>query len=147
MLGCQSPKSSCMKAFISFHMVGFLLVFFLGAPVFAETNPPAGVDPAQTSTDPDYGYSKEKPVKVGDKDPLRGPRAERAYLDALRDEHGKPMQYERIGNFGAGPDGHIIDGYQLVTSTGKKLVIYMDMYHPENDPAKQPAPRGLWKAK
>jgi hypothetical protein len=136
-----------MNTSTSFPVVLLLLALSLSSPAFADTKAPAGVDPTQTSTDADYGHSKEKPVKVGDKDPSKGPRAERAYLDTLRDDDGKPVHYNRIGNFGAGPDGHIIDGYDVETSTGKKLVIYIDMYHPENDPVKQPAPAGLWKAR
>ncbi|QIF03444.1 hypothetical protein [Roseimicrobium sp. ORNL1] len=136
-----------MNASTSFRVVLLLLALSLSSPAFADTKAPAGVDPSQTSTDADYGHSKEKPVKVGDKDPLKGPRAERDYLDTLRDDDGKPVRYSRIGSFGAGPDGHIIDGYNVETSTGKKFVIYIDMYHPESDPVKQPAPTGLWKAK
>jgi hypothetical protein len=136
-----------MKASASLPLALLLLLLPLLTPTFADTKAPAGVDPTQTSTDADYGHSKEKPVKVGDKDPLKGPQAERDYLDALRDDDGKPVRYNRIGSFGAGPDGHVIDGYNVETSTGKKLVIYIDMYHPENDPVKQLAPKGLWKAK
>ena len=136
-----------MKASKTLLISLLLPLFSLLSPVFADTNPPAGVDPKLTSTDPDYGHSKTKPIMVGDKDDLKGPQAERDYLNTLRDEVGKPVRYQRIGSFGAGPDGHIIDGYNVETSTGKKLILYIDMYHAENDPAKQLAPAGLWKAK
>ena len=54
------------------------------------------------------------------------------------------LMYRNRG-FGAGPDGHILDGYEVQTSTGRKLLLYIDMYHPTNDPAKQLAPKGLFK--
>jgi hypothetical protein len=136
-----------MKAITSLQAVLLLLALSFVSPAVADTKAPAGADPAQTSKDADYGHTKEKPVKVGGKDANGGPQAERDYLDTLRDDDGKPVRYNRIGSFGAGPDGHIIDGYNVETSTGKKFLIYIDMYHPENDPVKQPAPAGLWKAK
>ncbi len=108
---------------------------------------PKGVNPKLTSTDPDYGYTKEKPVKVGGKTGDDGPAAERAYFSSLRDEAGKPLTFHRIGSFGAGPDGNILDGYECTTSTGRKLTIYIDMYHLKKDPLKQLAPKGLFKAK
>jgi hypothetical protein len=116
-------------------------------PATAETKPPPGVDAKLTSTDAEYGYSKEKPIKVGSRDEFGGPAAERAYFSTLRDEAGKPVTFNRIGSFGAGPDGNILDGYDVQTSTGRKLVLYIDMYHPKNDPKKQLAPKGLFKAK
>ena len=39
----------------------------------------------------------------------------------------------------------IIDLYLVTTSAGKEHRLYMDMYYPENDPAKQPAPKGFYK--
>ena len=116
-------------------------------PATAEPKPPTGVNPKLSSTDPEYGYSKKKPIKVGTKDEFGGPSAERAYLNTLRDEAGKPVTFERLGSFGAGPDGNVLDGYEVQTSTGRKLMLYIDMYHPKSDPEKQLAPKGLFKAK
>jgi hypothetical protein len=116
-------------------------------PAEAETKAPEGVDPKLTSTDPGYGYSKEKPIKVGSKDEFGGPAAERTYLRTLRDEAGNPVAFERLGSVGADPDGNILDGYQVHTSTGRTMVLYIDMYHPNSDPVKQLAPKGLFKAK
>ena len=113
----------------------------------AEAKPPAGVAPKLSSTDPEYGYSQKKPIKVGAKDEFGGPAAERAYLNTLRDEEGKPVIFKRLGSFGDGPDGNVLDGYEVQTSTGRKLTLYIDMYHPKSDPAKQLAPKGLFKAK
>jgi len=109
--------------------------------------PPAGVDPKMTSDDADYGFTKDKPVKVGSKDEFGGPAAERAYLDGLRDADGKPVKYKRLGSVGAGSDGHILDLYLVTTSADKEFKLYLDMYHPENDPAKQLAPKGFYKVK
>lgn len=116
-------------------------------PTAAEAKPPAGVDPKQTSTDAEYGYSEKKPIKVGAKDEMGGPAAERAYLNTLRDEAGKPVKYARQGSVGAGPDGNVLDAYEVQTSTGRKLTLYIDMYHPKSDPKKQPAPKGLFKGR
>jgi hypothetical protein len=135
-----------------------LTLALLGCPPFstAQTTPakpateviaPPGVDAKQTSADPEYGYSKEKPVKVGAKDEFGGPAAERAYLQTLRDEAGKSVKFERLGSVGVGPDGNVLDLYEVTTSTGKTLKIHIDMYHPKNDPKKQPAPAGLFKAR
>ena len=84
---------------------------------------------------------------VGSKDEFGGPVAERAYFNTLRDEAGKPVTFERQGSFGGGPDGHVLDRYVVTTSTGKTLELYIDMYHPKNDPKAQPAPKGLYKAR
>src|SRR5687767_3969017 len=90
-------------------------------PVATQTKGPAGVDPKGTSEDPDYGYSQKKPIKVGSKDEFGGPAAERAYLSTLRDEAGKPVTFERLGSYGVGPYGNVLDGYEIQTSTGRKV--------------------------
>lgn len=112
----------------------------------ATQTPPSGVDPKMTSDDAEYGYSQKKPIQVGS-DELSGPAAERAYLNTLRDEAGKPVSFARLGSFGASPDGHILDGYEVQTSTGRIVTLFIDMYHPKNDPLKQLAPKGFFKAK
>ena len=112
----------------------------------AEAKIPEVVDPELTSTDPAFGYTKEKPIKVGSKDESGGPAAERSYLTSLRDEAGKPVTFERLGSVG-GPGGNILDNYQVRTSKGRTLFLYIDMYHPGQDPLKQPAPKGLFKAR
>jgi hypothetical protein len=106
-----------------------------------EAKPPAGVDPKLTSTDPEYGYSDKKPIKVG------SVPDERVYLSMLLDEAGKPVTFRRLGSFGAGPDGHILDGYEVQTSTGRTVTLFIDMYHSKSDPKKQLAPKGFFKAK
>ena len=108
---------------------------------------PQGIDLKQTSDDPTYGYSKENPVKLGSPDQFGGPGMSRVYLRHRRDQHFKPMEFERDGSFGGGPDGHILDRYTLVDSDGKKHQIYIDMYHPDKSPLKCLAPKGMyfWK--
>lgn len=113
----------------------------------AEPKPPAGLDPKLSSDDPEYGYTRNKPIKVGSSEEFGGPTAERAYLSSLRDEVGKPVKFSRVGSVGAGADGHVLDNYMVRTSTGRTITLYIDMYHPENDPLKQLAPKGLFKAK
>jgi hypothetical protein len=114
-------------------------------PATAEPRVPEGVNLKLISVDPEYGYSKEKPVKVGPFCGLTGPGAEVAYFNTLRDEAGKPVTFARIGSFGAGPDGDYLDGYEVRTSTNRKVVLYIDMYHPTSDPKKQLAPKGFFK--
>lgn len=115
-------------------------------PAATEVKAPAGVDPELTSTDPDYGYSEKKPIKVGS-EALSGPAAERAYLRTLRDEAGKPVTFRRLGSVGLGPYGNILDAYEVQTSTGRTITLFIDMYHLQSDPQKQLAPKGLFKAK
>lgn len=98
----------------------------------------------RVSDDPTYGYTKENPVKLGSPDGLRGgPAAERAYLRRLRDPAGEPVDFERVGSVGAGPDDHILDLYRLTSSGGETYEVYIDMYHPQRAPQDQPAPKGL----
>ncbi len=51
----------------------------------------------QISSDPEYGYRPEKPVKVG-KGPDGGAGNEYAYLELLRDPSGKPVKFNRKGS-------------------------------------------------
>ena len=97
-------------------------------PAAAEAKSPAGVDPKLTSTDADYGYTEKSPIKVGAKDKFGGPAAERAYLNTLRDEAGKPVKFERQGSVGAGPDGNVLDAYEVQTSTGRTLTLLTEVF-------------------
>ncbi len=116
-------------------------------PFQADDKVPAGMDSALTSKDADYGYTKNKPIKVGSSEEYGGPKAEREYLDSLFDAQGKRIIARRIGSVGKGPDGNILDAYEISTSDGKKFQLYIDMYHPKNLPARQLAPKGLYKRK
>lgn len=54
---------------------------------------------AQTpATDPAYGYTPEKPIKVGGIHARRGPANERAFLASLRGPNGEPVRFERQGS-------------------------------------------------
>ena len=57
------------------------------------------------------------------------PRGEREYLGRLRCANGKPPEYSRIGSFGFGPYGNIIDGYRVKCEDADETTIFMDMYH------------------
>lgn len=70
--------------------------------------------------------SKENPVRA------EMPMGQRAYLARLRCSDGKPPRFERIGNFGEGVFGSIVDGYAADCGAAApgKVEIMMDMYHP-----------------
>ena len=70
--------------------------------------------------------SKENPVRAD------MPGGQRAYLNRLRCADGARPTYSRVGSFGAGVYGRIIDGYEVLCkdSAPEKSMILMDMYHP-----------------
>lgn len=72
--------------------------------------------------------SKENPVRV------HMPTGQRAYLSRLDCEGGETPDFFRVGNFGVGVFGNIIDGYEVTcpNSGPDKSLIFMDMYHPGN---------------
>lgn len=92
---------------------------------------------------PDYGYTKENPVKLGSPDFTEGPSMSRVYLRRLRDANNQPFRFERIGNVGPGADRHIVDLYRLIDSNGVEHRVYIDMYHPELNPLTLKAPKGM----
>jgi hypothetical protein len=67
--------------------------------------------------------TKTNPVRCED------PKGERQYLNRLRCSDGKPPTYSRIGSFGVGPYGNILDGYTLKCEDRDEVTIFMDMYH------------------
>ncbi len=113
-------------------------------PVAPRQTPQAEIDPARTSDDPTFGYTLENPVKLGGADMTQSVTASYVYLRQLRDKNRQPFRFRRIGNVGAGPDGHITDHYRLMDSEGKQFSIYIDMYHPENSPLDCKAPKGMF---
>lgn len=73
--------------------------------------------------------SRENPVRVS------MPRGQQAYLRRLRCSDDKAPQFERVGNFGPGVFGSIIDGYRVTCAAGAQpgeSTIFMDMYHPDH---------------
>jgi hypothetical protein len=72
--------------------------------------------------------SAQNPVRV------HRPAGERAYLARLRCANERAPQFERIGSFGLGPYGMILDGYSVTCpgSAPADSTIYLDMYHPNH---------------
>lgn len=127
----------------------------------APDTPPAAVPPAAAPAEPlgfmermrlealggdtlEERIAKASAFPLGSKDnPVRVnmPQGEHSYLLRLRCSNNKAPRYERIGSFGVGVFGAIIDGYDVVcTGRGepKKSLIYMDMYHPAHDETAAP---------
>lgn len=57
------------------------------------------------------------------------PRGERQYLSRLRCADGKRPEFSRIGSFGVGPYGNILDGYRVKCDGKDEVTVFMDMYH------------------
>lgn len=73
--------------------------------------------------------SRENPVRVS------MPQGQHAYLRRLRCSDDRAPTFERVGNFGAGVFGSIIDGYRLNCAVGAQpgeTMIFMDMHHPDH---------------
>lgn len=67
--------------------------------------------------------TRTNPVRCDD------PKGEREYLNRLRCPDGSRPQYSRIGSFGIGPYGNILDGYRVKCAAAAEATIFMDMYH------------------
>jgi len=71
-----------------------------------------------------FGYDISNPV------PVKSPMGQMEYLATLQCGCGQSFQFNRAGSVGSGPDGHMVDAYNLVCRTGKhSITLYMDMYH------------------
>lgn len=74
-----------------------------------------------------FGYSKTNPIPVDDQN------GQMDYLARLRCQCGEPFAFHRFGSVGRCPDGHVIDGYEVLCRARKhRFVLYMDMYHSGN---------------
>lgn len=84
---------------------------------------------AQPAAGPDQAAIDRRPLGTN-ANPVRcqGPRGERYYLARLVDPDGAEIDFERIGSFGAGPYGNILDGYSVKLGD-KTVTVFMDMYH------------------
>jgi hypothetical protein len=78
----------------------------------------------------------ESPKKVSgalgtEANPVRceDPKGERQYLSRLRCADGKRPAFSRIGSFGVGPYGNILDWYRVKCEGGDEVTVFMDMYH------------------
>lgn len=116
-------------------------------PIDKDAQAPKGVDKKLMSDDPDYGYTDQKPIRVGSKEEFGGPAAEQAYLNLLLDAQGNKVKYKRLFSGGNDPEGTILDCYEVTVSSGTKVRLWISMYAPKNKPSKQPAPVGFYKAK
>ncbi len=71
-----------------------------------------------------FGYSKSNPIPVDDQ------LGQLEYLACLRCQCKEPFDFHRVGNVGIGPDGHMVDKYELACKKSKHgHVLYLDMYH------------------
>lgn len=82
---------------------------------------------------PDWDEIDKHPLRT-EGNPVRCemPEGERAYLNRLVCMDGNHPTYSRIGSFGQGPYGQIMDAYDVACTTPVRTVrftIYMDMYH------------------
>lgn len=68
--------------------------------------------------------SRENPIRTN------MPEGQRAYLRSLRCPDGSAPAFERVGNFGPGVYGSIIDGYETRCPGAEPVILFMDMYHP-----------------
>jgi hypothetical protein len=87
--------------------------------------------------------SKENPVRVS------RPQGQQGYLRRLRCSDDRAPRFERVGNFGPGVFGSIIDGYKVTCAGGAapaESMIFMDMYHPDHDET-GPPPGFTFKAR
>jgi hypothetical protein len=57
-----------------------------------------------------------------------GPSGEREYLSRLICPDGSQPYFYRIGSFGYGPYGTMLDGYNVICGSDS-ITVFMDMYH------------------
>jgi hypothetical protein len=107
---------------------------------------PYGFVASQTTDDPTYGYLRNNPIRLGAKDWKAQFAAPHIYLSHLRDAHFQQFRFTRVGNVGTGPHGNIVDLWELTASDGTVSRLYIDVYHPDCDPLKASAPRGMYFA-
>lgn len=120
-------------------MVTTALVAALVAQQPAITGERSLVSKCEVSADPEYGYTREKPIKVGGL-PMYGPARQRRFLQALSGPAGQPITFTRRGSLAPNAEQIILDLYE-VTYPGldKPIELFLDLYR--WDPPK--APRGL----
>lgn len=121
---------------ISFGAV-FVLIFCIGCSATRSTHidSPGPLHVAGVSSDPEYGYTKENPIKVGGARHDRGPLNERTYLQNLLSSNGEEVSFRRLGScchfetpnspFGGG----LLDMYEVVRAgLQDTVVLYINMY-------------------
>jgi hypothetical protein len=95
----------------------------------------------EVASDPEYGYSPERPIKTG-------PAASRLhllYLNSLRGPKGEVVEYERKGSCCEFEDkslplgGGLLDVYKIkVDGSGEVVTLYVDMYRNRKEPLQLP---------
>jgi hypothetical protein len=99
------------------------------------------------STNFEYGYTPENPIKVGGVKTDRGPANEREYLNSLTDLAGNNLSFYRIGSCchfqtpnGLINGGGLLDKYAVYVKGQKDtVVLYLNFY----DEDKLLAPKGF----
>lgn len=91
----------------------------------------------KAATSDKYGYTEQDPIMVGP-GPMGGPSNQRAFLELLRDSHGEPVQYQRIGGCCQYKSENGLMGYALLDkykvdytdASGKpaSTILYISMY-------------------
>lgn len=90
------------------------------------------------------GLSLDKAIKMGAAGKDMGPAmAVNLYMRNLRDAKDRPVQFERLGQAGTAPDGHIVDKYQVETEDGERFLLFLDGYHPEINWSRAQTPKGF----
>jgi hypothetical protein len=121
----------------------FAMMLIQAGPVHTTGRASLWQEQVEKQKEKDQGESSQKiSGALGTKtNPVRceGPKGERQYLDRLRCSDGKPPKYSRIGSFGLGPYGNILDGYRVKCEDRDEATIFMDMYH-EGHVEKQAVP-------
>lgn len=71
-----------------------------------------------------FGHDLSNPI------PVCLQQGELEYLACLRCGCGEPFMFYRSGSCGDGPDGHVVDRYELVCRLSvHEATLYLDMYH------------------
>lgn len=118
---------------LSFALVAALMLAGLTAGrvgVAALPAPPQEQEGKQKEGKDEPGAKVSGPLGA-ETNPVRceSPRGERQYLSRLRCPDGKRPEFSRIGSFGVGPYGHILDGYRVKCEGRDEATVFMDMYH------------------
>jgi hypothetical protein len=102
------------------------LELILTSMVFSEVSP--GNSACEVSSDPEYAFSMDKPVRLGNTDLYDGFAREQAYLSALRGPLDEEITFARVGS-DVNKAGDILDVYEVTyTGLAKALKLYLDMY-------------------
>ena len=87
-----------------------------------------------SSTDSQYGYTREKPIKTG---PRSSAKIHIRYLNSLRGPSGEPVEYERrtscceFATTNSDMGRGLLDVYRVrVDGSSKDVFLYLNMYDP-----------------